>query len=102
MHLYEGRDPLRLETANHLLLEFEQSPDCILRCRMILDQSKVQFGASMEFARDEGLTLALAPLSSRFQSAYAHIVAATTLTKLISNPTCPLLLIERLQIRLFD
>eukprot|EP00040_Diaphanoeca_grandis_P028479 m.165065 g.165065 ORF g.165065 m.165065 type:complete len:1101 (-) comp31368_c0_seq1:40-3342(-) len=69
---YEGSNAQERADAQRVLLAFNQAPDCINKCRQILDQSK---------------------------SPYANALAASTLTKMISKPSCPLLLHERLQIR---
>eukprot|EP00041_Stephanoeca_diplocostata_P027991 m.781345 g.781345 ORF g.781345 m.781345 type:complete len:685 (-) comp23285_c2_seq50:1625-3679(-) len=72
VQFYEGRDPVQLQKAQQVLLNFGAQPNCIEKCRQILDQSK---------------------------SPYANALAASTLTKTISKPSCPILVQERLQIR---
>eukprot|EP00051_Salpingoeca_urceolata_P032840 m.17679 g.17679 ORF g.17679 m.17679 type:complete len:1077 (+) comp5522_c0_seq1:322-3552(+) len=72
MQLYEGHDHRQQEAAQHALLQFDQQPDVITACREILDSSQLP---------------------------YAQHLAATTLHKILTKPSCVLLLAERMQIR---
>lgn len=69
---YDGRDPDAQRDAEAVLLQFNQDPNCIAKCMQVLDQS---------------------------QSPYANVLAASTITKIISKPSCSLVVQERLQIR---
>ena len=71
-HSTELLDNVKREAAQTVLLSFDQAPDCILRCKAILDISS---------------------------SPYARLLATSTLTKAISKISCTLTLAERIHIR---
>lgn len=72
--LYEGVDTSERAQAESQLAEFGcgSSPDCLQRCRLLLDRS---------------------------QSSYAQLLAATTLSKLVSKSPGSLSLQQRLEMR---
>ncbi|OXA43995.1 Exportin-7 [Folsomia candida] len=71
-HLYESSDPIQRQEAEKTLVEFQNSPDSLVRCQLLLE---------------------------RATSSYAQLLAATTLTKLVSRPTQIISLQQRIQIR---
>ena len=69
---YECTDPLIRSKAEKILFEFLEDPDALNKCQLLLD---------------------------RGDSAYAQLLAATTLTKLVSRNVQGLSLQQRIDIR---
>ncbi|XP_076372860.1 exportin-7-like [Tachypleus tridentatus] len=70
--LYEATGATQRNEAEKALLTFTNSPDCLTKCQLLLE---------------------------RGESSYAQLLAATTLTKMVSRTPCSLTLQQRLEIR---
>ena len=70
--LYESTDSAARVAAEKALVEFSSSPDCLNRCKLLMD---------------------------RADSPYSQVLAASTLTKLIGRPNVQLPVEERLALR---
>ena len=70
--LYESQDSATRVAAEKALVEFSSSPDCLNRCKLLMD---------------------------RADSPYSQVLAASTLTKLIGRPNIQLPVEERLALR---
>ena len=70
--LYESQDSSTRLAAEKALVEFSSSPDCLNRCKLLMD---------------------------RADSPYSQVLAASTLTKLIGRPNIQLPVEERLALR---
>lgn len=73
--LYESQDSGHRAEAEKALVGFQNAPDTLTKCQLLLD---------------------------RGDSAYAQLLAATTLTKLVSRPAQGLSLQQRLDIREYN
>ncbi|ODN00853.1 Exportin-7 [Orchesella cincta] len=71
-HLYESNDAVQRAEAEKALVNFQNSPDTLVKCQLLLE---------------------------RATSSYAQLLAATTLTKLVSRPAQIISLQQRIQIR---
>ncbi|XP_071044353.1 exportin-7 isoform X2 [Parasteatoda tepidariorum] len=69
---YDASNPEERATAEKALVNFVHAPDCLMRCRMLLE---------------------------RGDSSYAQLLAATTLTKLVSRSPQTLTLQQRIEIK---
>ncbi|OQR66766.1 exportin-7-like, partial [Tropilaelaps mercedesae] len=70
--LYEAADPAQRQLAEKSLVQFSHSPDCLSKCRLLLE---------------------------RGSSPYSQVLAVTTLTKLVSRTPSQLSLQQRLDVR---
>jgi hypothetical protein len=59
VHFYVGSDAAQREAAQKVLLTFDQVPDCISRCKDILDMSTVRGGGEEEDGEGEGESVCL-------------------------------------------
>ena len=113
--LYETTDPALRTEAEKTLVQFSASPDCLNKCQLLLERNNVSifFLSENDVPTHESFLVSncfadyCVVCNSEFrvmwcclsmQSPYAQLLAATTLTKLVSRPNIVLPLEQRIDI----